>query len=80
MLVIPAALLKLEKVLAASNTVILDLRHVSSWSWIPSLTSRSFQRHLNFRWRALPLRHKDNCGVAPRKDVVLQPTLRVGVK
>jgi len=74
-LVIPTAFLKLEQMLATSNTVVFDLRQVSSRNRIPALTPGSVEGSLNFGCRSLPVRNEYYCGVAPRKDMVLKATL-----
>ena len=79
-LVIPTALLKLEKVLAAGNAVLFNLRLVSSGDRIPPLTSGPVQRRLDFRCRKLPLGDEYHRRVASRKHMVLKPTLCIGVE
>ena len=71
MLVIPTALLKSEQVLAASNTVIFNLRFMSSRNRIPTLAPGPVQRSLNLRCRGLPSGDEYYCGVAPGKHMVL---------
>lgn len=79
-LVVPAALLKLEEVLAPGRTVKFDLCHMAAGNWIPPLTPAALQGGSELRARGRPVGHEYDRSVAPRKDMVLQAMLRIVVE
>jgi hypothetical protein len=79
-LVVPAALLKLEEVLAPGRTVKFDLCHMAAGNWIPPLPSAALQGGADLGGRGLPVGHEYDRSVAPWKNVVLEATLRIIVE